>query len=67
MSIQSPCAFVAAYVNYLTCELYLNAEGNIVAHIPTKATCEATLEIGTNNFITVEVVCRAMGIEPTWN
>lgn len=67
MSIASPCAFIAAYLDHSTCELYMGDSGNIVAYVPTKATCETTIELGTQSYVTAEIVCRAMGIEPTWN
>lgn len=66
MSIASPCGFIAAYVNHSQCELYLERDV-IIAYIPSKATWEATITLGTTSFTTACQIAREMGLEPTWN
>ncbi len=66
MSIQSPCSFIAAYVNHKTCELFATAE-TITVYIPTRDKWEAKIELGTDSFTTAEITAREMGLEPTWN
>lgn len=68
MPIQSPCAFVAAYLNHDTCELYAGTKcGQIVAYIPTLENWEAKLTFDAATFVEANVIAREMGLEPTWN
>lgn len=58
---------LTAYTHHRQCELYANAQGRIIACIPTREHWEASLEIDTTSYVTAAILSQSIGFEPNWN
>lgn len=68
MAIQSPIAFLSAYLDQSECELYRDDDSqSIVAYIPKRDGWQCQFTLANNSYTTAEVLIRAMGLEPVWN
>jgi len=68
ISSDSPmnCHFISIIAETTTCELFRNDVGNIQLYAPSRENPQTIIELGTQSYVTGEIVARQMGFEPSW-